>query len=111
MNKVDLLDSLYDVRDQITRLIIYSTPTNDAETQKLRALVQKREQLSAFIASVIQADLRATAAQVSDACVQLDAFTAKLRDLANTVEGVTTALGIVSDVIGMVMTLVSLAAA
>src|SRR5690348_1830628 len=110
MNKVELLDSLYDVRDVLSHLVIYTTP-GSAGPHVLEELLQRREQISLEIGRVIQADLKASADQLTQACKDLDAETAQLKKLEATVEDAEKAIGIVAQIVSVIEKVIAAVAA
>jgi hypothetical protein len=111
VNTVELLDSLYGARDEVTRLIASSSPgqPNAPDLATVQALIQKRDQITWTIETLIAADLDAPMADYEKACQQIDDATSKLKALQSAANDVKTAIGIISQVVSTASSIVATA--
>ncbi|HZS40779.1 MAG TPA: hypothetical protein VFF06_28295 [Polyangia bacterium] len=104
MNKVDILQKLFETRSALTRLIIHTSPApGDADgAQTLTDLIHKREQVTHAIQDVIAADVKATDDDVAKAVGQLADANKQLQDLANTIQNAKTGIAITAQVLNVI---------
>ena len=107
----EVLDHMYAARRDLTRLIVDLAPEGDEQREQLEALVARRDQLSAAIRAVIDAEFRAAQRpEMLDAVNLLKAETKSLNGLAKTLENVTKAVDITGKVIDLAVKVIAFAA-
>ena len=94
MNKVDLLQKLFESRSALTNLIIHTSPQpGDADgAQALADLIHKREQVTHAIQDVIAAEVKASTDDVAKAVAQLAELNKQLQNLANSIQNAKTGI-------------------
>lgn len=81
MNRIEFLDSLFDLRRQVLRMTI-ATASQQVSEATLQQLLAERDQLSVIIQHVIGDDLAATMTDIGTACAALGTATKQLKELS-----------------------------
>jgi hypothetical protein len=108
--KTDVLDTLFKARDAVSDMIISLTPVDAGQKKLLEKLMQRRDQLTAAIQNVINAEFTKSTAALTQEITKLEGVTEQLRGLASSIDKVTTAIGFIDQVLQLVASIIALAA-
>ncbi len=103
MNKVDVLDQLFDARDALTDVIIHTSPApgDQAGADTLEQLLQSRDRLTHAIAQVIATEIKASGDQVAQAVAKLGDLNKQLQNLAASIDAAKTGIAITAQVLNV----------
>lgn len=103
MNKVDVLQKLFQARDALTKIIIHTMPApgDQAGADALEQLIQNRDHLTHAIAQTIQAEIKASGDQVAQAVAQLADLNKQLQSLAASIDSAKTGIAITAQVLNV----------
>lgn len=108
---LDLLDSLFDVREKLTGLVVQVSPGNDEEATYLKQLIQVRDRVNGAINRIIALNVGDAVAGLEDALQQIQGADKKMATVTNDIAGVKTAITIVGQVLTVAATVIATAAA
>jgi hypothetical protein len=94
MNRTELLDGLYATRRELLRLAIGTS--DPAERQKL---VERRDEITWLINSLIDAEQLASMADLETACAQIDSSVTELQHLTGIAKDIDSAITITKKTI------------
>ncbi len=103
MNKVDVLQKLFQARDALTRIIIHTSPApgDQAGADTLEQLIQNRDHLTHAIAQTIQAQVQASGDQVAQAVAKMADLNKQLQSLASGIDAAKTGIAITAQVLNV----------
>jgi hypothetical protein len=108
--QTDILDILFTARDAVSDIIITQTPANPAQKKLLEKLMQRRDQLTAAIQQVINAEITKIGTQLTQVVARLESSTAQLKELTNTIDNVSSVISLVDQIVQLVGEMIVLAA-
>jgi hypothetical protein len=108
---LDLLDALFDVRAQLTDLVVRVSPSNSDETACLTQLVQLRDRLNGAINRLIALNVSDATAGLEEALGKVRSANDDMTSVTKDIAGVKTAISIVGQVLTVAATVVSALAA
>ncbi len=108
--KSEVLDTLFGIRDALSDMIIALSPTNANEAAELAQLVARRDRITGSINFLIAAAFNEAAAGLAAPFADLEAKTAQLKSLNQTLANIATAIQVADQIVQIAATIATIAA-
>ena len=105
---MELIKELIAGRAELDRIFIHAQPTTTAEADEVRALFDRTVVLTCKIDELIDAEIKASLADMQRWTAELAPITAELRSFAANIDGVVAALGLIDKLLKVVVAIVAL---
>jgi hypothetical protein len=107
VNKIELLDQLFDARRELTRIIV-GTADTQVPSDALAQLMTKRDQLNVQIQFLVLAEIKASIAQLDEARAAIGAATGDLKHLQSVAKDIQTGVSVAEKIVSVVGSLLTI---